>query len=71
MSSRFDASYGRIEYNGETIAKLANKPLVPNELFEDDQLDFVEGLEPIGDLPDVPDDLRKKLIKHGYWPEQS
>ena len=71
-AKRFDVSEGRIEYESKVIHRVAGRPLIPDELWADDRLDFVEGLEPISDdLSGVSDDLRDKLKSHGYWPDQS
>ena len=71
-AKRFDADKGRMEFDGEVVYRVAGNPLIPVELWDDDRLDFVEGLEPIADdLSPVPDDLQEMLVKHGYWPDQS
>ena len=72
MTYRFDVGRGRIEYDGLAIVRLAGEPLIPRELWDDDRLSFREGLEPVDDdLSGVPDDLRDKLERHGYWPDTS
>lgn len=68
MASRFDAESGFVAYQNIVICRIENRPLIPDELWGDDRLDFREGVEPISDdLLDVPDDLKESLLRHGYW----
>jgi hypothetical protein len=66
MRKRLGFDKGRIEYDGDVLIRLANNPILPKELLDDDRLSFKEGLEPVTDDPDIPTDLRDKLLTHGY-----
>jgi len=67
-ATRFDVDKGRIEFDGAVVYRVVGRPLVPDELWNDDRLDFERGLEPTdNDLSDVPDDLEQTLRNHGYW----
>ena len=66
--NRFNVDHGEIRYADEVIYRVANRPLIPDELWQHDDLDFVEGTAPInGDaVNDLPNNLRNLLNNHGY-----
>ena len=66
--SRFNVKHGEIRYAGDVIYRVANRPLIPDELWHHEDLDFVKGSGNIDSdtVDNLPDGLRMLLSKHGY-----
>ena len=67
MAVRFNVEIGDVVNDGAVIHRMGNRPLIPDEIWNDDRIEFREsdgGEIDQQAIDDLPEDLRKLLNDH-------